>query len=284
MRVLVTGAGGMLARDILEARSGHDLVAVTRAQLDVTDPEACVATVAGFDAVINCAAFTSVDEAETDERTAYAVNAAGAQNLAIAARAVGAVLVQVSTDYVFDGTASSPYREDAQPSPLGAYGRTKAAGESLALAAHDDTVIVRVAWLYGMHGSNFVSTVLRLANERDTVRVVADQRGQPTSTVEAAASILALLDAGIRRGAFHATCAGETTWHGLARETFRLTGLEAERVLPVTSAEFPRPAPRPAYSVLDHSAIRTVRAPALWEDALRRELARMGVLAEGNPR
>ncbi|WP_293698510.1 dTDP-4-dehydrorhamnose reductase [uncultured Agrococcus sp.] len=281
--MLVTGAGGMLARDILAARGDHELVGLTRAELDVTDAAACRAAVAGFDAVINCAAFTAVDEAESNERAAYAVNATGAQNLALAAHAAGAVLVQISTDYVFDGTATNPYREDAELSPLGAYGRTKAAGESLALAAHEETVIVRVAWLYGMHGRNFVTTMLRLADERETVSVVTDQRGQPTSTTEAAASILALLDAGIRRGTFHATCTGETTWHGLARATFALAGLDPERVLPVTSAEFPRPAPRPAFSVLDHSAIRTIRAPALWEDALRRELARMGALAEGNP-
>lgn len=280
MRVLVTGAQGMLARDILAADSRHELVGVNRSELDITDAAACADAVAGFDAVVNCAAYTAVDRAESDEDAAHAVNALGVENLAKATAAHGAVLVQVSTDYVFDGSAMMPYAEDAQLAPLGVYGRTKAAGEQLALAANPDTVIVRVAWLYGMHGASFVSTMLRLAQERDTLTVVDDQHGQPTSTVEAAAAILALLDAGVRSGVFHATCAGETTWHGLAAETLRLTGHDPERVLPVTSAEFVRPAPRPAYSVLGHTTIAAYRQPRPWQDALRRELNRMGVLNE----
>ena len=281
MRVLVTGANGMLARDLLSAETAHVLHGLTRAELDVTDEAACHRAVAGFDAVVNCAAYTAVDAAESDEDAAYAVNASGAGNLAAAAAAHGAIMVQVSTDYVFDGRATKPYPEDAPHSPLGAYGRTKAAGEVLAQAACADTIVVRVAWLYGMHGTNFVSTMLRLAAEQEKVGVVADQHGQPTSTREAAAGILALLDTGVRRGTFHTTCAGQTTWHGLASETFRLAGHDPKRVLPVTSSEYARPAPRPAYSVLGHAAIAAVRQPVPWQDALRRELDRMGILAEG---
>lgn len=275
MRVLVTGAGGMLARDLLEAPTKHEIVGVTRHDLDITDLEACIRTVAGFDAVVNCAAYTNVDQAETDESTAHAVNAVGAENLAKAARQAGATLVQISTDYVFDGSGESPYREDSPLSPLGAYGRTKAAGEQLALAANDRTLIVRVAWLYGMYGGNFVKTMLRLADERDRLTVVDDQVGQPTSTVEVVGSILAILDAGVIKGTYHATCEGETSWWGFTREIFRLTKRDPERVNAVSSAEFVRPAPRPAYSVLSHESMRSVRAPKRWQDALAAELLRM---------
>lgn len=279
MRVLVTGAGGMLAADLLAASTSHELVGVSRTELDVTDRAACIRAAQGFDAIVNCAAYTNVDAAEADEDAAYAVNAQGAENLAAAAAAVGAMLVQISTDYVFDGAAASPYAEDAPLSPLGAYGRTKAAGEQLALAVNPETVIVRVAWLYGMHGGNFVKTMLRLADERDTLTVVTDQVGQPTSTVEAAEAVLALLDAGVRSGTFHATCDGEASWWEFAREIFTLAGLNPERVHTTTSEQFVRPAPRPAYSVLGHAAIRQHRSPRLWRDALRDELQRMGRLA-----
>ena len=278
MRILVTGAGGMLAADLLAASTAHELVGVSRTELDVTDRAACIRAAEGFDAIINCAAYTNVDAAESDEDAAYAVNALGAENLAAAAASTGAVLVQISTDYVFDGTATMPYDENAPLSPLGAYGRTKAAGEQLAVTANPDTVIVRVAWLYGMHGGNFVQTMLRLAGERETVSVVTDQVGQPTSTVEAAETVLALLDAGVRSGTFHGTCAGEVSWWEFAREIFTLAGLDADRVHTTTSAEFVRPAPRPAYSVLGHTQIQQVRSPRIWKDALRDELRRMGRL------
>lgn len=281
MRVLVAGAGGMLGRDLTESDSQHTFVGVTRAELDVTDAAACIRAAEGFDAIVNCAAYTNVDAAEADEDAAFAINAVGAENLARAAGAAGAVLVQISTDYVFDGTATEPYDEETPRAPIGAYGRTKAAGEQLATAANPDTIVLRTAWLYGMHGSNFVSTMLSLADEREALTVVADQVGQPTSTRELVAAIIALLDAEIRSGIFHGTCAGEASWWEFAREIFTATGLDPERVQQTTAAQFARPAPRPAYSVLGHTAISRVRSPRLWQDALHDELRRMGRLAEG---
>ena len=269
----------MLGRDLLEAETQHHLVGASRAELDVTDREACIRAARGFDAIVNCAAYTNVDQAESDEDSAYAINATGAANLAAAAELTGAVLVQISTDYVFDGTATNPYEESAALSPLGAYGRTKAAGEQLAQAAHSDTIVLRVAWLYGMHGGNFVKTMLRLADERDTLTVVTDQVGQPTSTTEVAETILALLDADVRSGVFHGTCSGEVSWWQFAREIFTLSGLDPARVQQTTSEQFVRPAPRPAYSVLGHTAISEIRSPRIWSEALREELRRMGRLA-----
>ena len=271
MRYLVTGANGMLGRDLQTALAGRDVTALGRDALDVTDLATVRAAVAGHDAVINAAAYTKVDDAETNEDAAYAVNATGAENLAVAASEVGARLVQVSTDYVFDGSATSPYPEDAPLDPISAYGRTKAAGERLALAAHPDgTSIVRAAWLYGAGGPNFAKTMLRLAGSHETVSVVTDQLGQPTWTADLAAQIVALLDSGTTSGIFHGTNGGETSWFGFTREIFRLAGLDPERVLPTTSDAFVRPAPRPAYSVLGHDAWASIGVPPLreWTEAL----------------
>ena len=280
MRYLVTGANGMLGHDLRSALAGRDVTALGRDALDVTDLAAVRAAVAGNDAVINAAAYTKVDDAEGNEDAAYAVNATGAENLAVAASEVGARLVQVSTDYVFDGDATTPYPEDAPLDPISAYGRTKAAGERLALAAHPQgTAIVRAAWLYGAGGPNFAKTMLRLAGSHETVSVVTDQLGQPTWTADLAAQIVALLDSGTAVGIFHGTNGGETSWFGFTREIFRLAGLDPERVLPTTSDAFVRPAPRPAYSVLGHDAWASIGVPPLrdWSDALEAAAA-AGVL------
>ncbi|CAN5320529.1 dTDP-4-dehydrorhamnose reductase [soil metagenome] len=270
-RYLVAGAAGMLGTDLMSALDGRDATGLTRAQLDVTDLEAVRAAVAGFDVVINASAYTRVDDAETDEAAARAVNAVGAQNLALAAADSGAVLVQVSTDYVFDGTATEPYPEDAPLSPVSAYGRTKAEGERLALAAHPDgTVIVRVAWLYGAHGGNFPKTMLKLAADRPQLSVVTDQVGQPTWTVDVAGHILSLLDAGVRSGVLHATNSGRASWYEFARAVFERAGLDPERVTPTDAASFVRPAPRPAFSVLGHAAwaAHGLPEPRDWREAL----------------
>jgi dTDP-4-dehydrorhamnose reductase len=280
VRYLVTGAGGMLGHDLVGALADRDVTALTREALDITDLAAVRAAVAGHDVVINAAAYTKVDDAESHEDAAYAVNATGAENLAVAASETGARLVQVSTDYVFDGSATTPYPEDAPLDPISAYGRTKAAGERLARAAHPDgTSIVRAAWLYGSGGPNFAKTMLRLAGSHETVSVVTDQLGQPTWTADLAAQIVALLDSGAAAGIFHGTNAGETSWFGFTREIFRLAGLDPERVLPTTSAAFVRPAPRPAYSVLGHDAWAgaSLAAPRDWRDALEAAAA-AGVL------
>ncbi len=273
-RWLVAGAGGMLGRDLVAvARSaGHDVTAATRADLDVLDPAACRALVAGHDVVVNCAAYTAVDDAETEEATAFAVNAVGAANLARAAEAEGAALVQVSTDYVFSGDATEPYAADATVAPRSAYGRTKAAGEWAVRAECSRAWVVRTAWLYGASGPSFPGTMRRLAAERETLTVVDDQVGQPTWTVDLADGIVRLVDAGAAYGTWHATSRGSASWFDLARAVFEELGLDPERVRPTTSAEFPRPAPRPAYSVLSHDGWTAAGLDPLphWRDALRR--------------
>jgi len=261
-RWLVTGAGGMLGRDLVAALAdrGEPVSGMDRASLDVTDGAAVADAIASArpDVVVNCAAWTAVDDAEASEEQALAVNAGGAAVLAAAcARSGGSGtrLVQVSTDYVFAGDAGRPYAEDDVPAPRTAYGRTKLAGERAVLSRLPGSgYVVRTAWLYGAHGPNFVKTMIRLSDQRPTVDVVDDQRGQPTWTADVARQIIALIDSAARPGIYHATSGGQTTWYGLAREIFDLLGADPSRVRPVPSSAFPRPAPRPAYSVLGHGA------------------------------
>ncbi|KRC60483.1 NAD(P)-dependent oxidoreductase [Agromyces sp. Root81] len=255
MRTLITGASGMLGRDLQRAFSDRDVTALDRNGLDVTDASAVLDAVAGHDVVVNAAAYTRVDAAESDEDTAYAVNALGAKHLAQAASVHGARLVQVSTDYVFDGTSTTPYPEDAPLSPVSAYGRTKAAGEALALAENPGrTYVVRTAWLYGEHGPNFAATMLRLASERESWNVVDDQIGQPTWSFDLARKIAELVGSGAPGGIFHGTSSGRTSWFGFAQEILRLAGLDPERISPIPSSSYPTPAPRPSFSVLGHDA------------------------------
>ena len=271
-RYLITGAAGMLGRDLQAALDGRDVTALARANLDITDLDAVRSAVADHDAIINAAAYTKVDDAETHEDEAHAVNATGAQNLAIAAAEVGARFVQVSTDYVFHGDATAPYSEDSSLDPISAYGRTKADGEQLARQAYPDgTYVVRGAWLYGEHGPNFAKTMLRLAASHETVSVVTDQLGQPTWTGDLARQIVRLLDADAPAGAYHGTNSGQASWFDFTKAIFENAGLDPERVLPTDSTQFVRPAPRPAYSVLGHDAwasagLEPMRA---WDAALR---------------
>ena len=272
-RWLVTGAGGMLGRDLtgLLAVRGEQATFLTRHDLDITDAAAVAAAVeaAKPDVVVNCAAWTAVDDAETHEDAALAVNGHGAAHLAAACADQGATLVQVSTDYVFDGAARSPYSEDALPAPRTAYGRTKLAGERAVRGALPGSgYIVRTAWLYGAHGPNFVRTMIRLARSGTIPAVVDDQHGQPTWSVDVARQILALISGGAPAGIYHATSSGQTTWFGLATEVFEL--LSAGAPTPTTSAAYQRPAPRPAYSVLGHDAWAAAGIPPIghWRDAL----------------
>jgi len=286
-RWLVTGAGGMLGQDLVTVlrHRGEQVTGLDRAELDVTDEGSVGGALLrrGPEVVVNCAAWTGVDDAEAQEDAALQVNGHGAANLATACAASGIRLVQLSTDYVFGGTTSGgtalggtgqrPFAEDDAPAPATAYGRTKLAGELavlrlLPLAGY----VVRTAWLYGAHGPNFVRTMIRLAGERPTVDVVADQRGQPTWTVDVAEQIFTLVTSGAEPGVYHATSSGETSWFGLAREVYRLLGADQERVRPVTSASFPRPAPRPAYSVLRHArqAVAGIEPIGDWRRALQR--------------
>ena len=267
---LIVGAGGMLGQDLRATLVGRDVTALSRASLDISIAADVEQAVAGHDVVLNAAGYTAVDLAETHEDDAVLVNASGAENLAKAAAATGARLVHVSTDYVFDGAAASPYPEGFRLDPQGAYGRSKAEGERRIRAALNDAIIVRTAWTYGQHGPNFASTMLRLAAERETVDVVDDQRGQPTWTLDLAARIVEMLDTDVPGGTYHGTNAGSASWFEFAREIFSLAGLDPERVKPTSSAHFVRPAPRPAYSVLGHDGWAAVGLPPMrpWQDAL----------------
>lgn len=280
-RWLVTGAGGMLGRDLtaLLAAEGVEYDALTRAELDLTDPEAVKAAVSGYDVVANAAAWTDVDGAEANEAAASAINGAAVRNLAAACADSGARLLHVSTDYVFPGDAVEPIAEGAPTSPINAYGRSKLIGELAVLELLPDSgYVVRTAWLYGKHGKNFVATILNAATQREFLDVVDDQQGQPTSTLALARQLLALGRAAhagrAPSGVYHGTCAEQTTWFGLARAAFELTGLDPERVRPTTSDKFVRPAPRPAYSVLGHErwAAAGLEPMPAWREALREHL------------
>ncbi|MCX4726603.1 dTDP-4-dehydrorhamnose reductase [Streptomyces sp. NBC_01306] len=258
---LVTGAGGMLARDLLArlADDGTPAAGLDRAALDITDPGAVRGALAEHRpaVVVNCAAWTAVDDAESKEDQALAVNGTGPRVLAEACRETGAVLLQISTDYVFAGDGTRPYAEDAPVAPRSAYGRTKLAGEQAVLSVLPERgYVVRTAWLYGAGGGNFVRTMVRLEGVKDTLDVVDDQRGQPTWTADLADLLVRLgtgaLAGTAPAGVYHGTSAGATTWFGLTREIFRLLDADPARVLPTTSEAFVRPAPRPAYSVLGH--------------------------------
>ncbi|MGB8380303.1 MAG: dTDP-4-dehydrorhamnose reductase [Dermatophilaceae bacterium] len=272
MRILVTGADGMLGQDVVRTlrEAGHEVTATDLPEVDILDPKSCQQGVAGHGVVVNTAAYTAVDDAESHEATAFAVNAVGPSILARTARAAGARLVHISTDYVFGGDGTSPYPEDAPLAPRSAYGRTKAAGEWAVRAECPDSLIVRTAWLYGPGGPNFVKTMVRLARERESLSVVNDQRGQPTTTRHLARFIADLLSARAPAGIYHGTCEGETTWYDFTWEIFGLLGLDRERVTPSTTDAFPRPAPRPAYSVLGHERTRALGLALLphWRDAL----------------
>lgn len=271
MKYLITGASGMLGRDLQAALDGRSVTALGRADLDVTDLTAVTDALQGHDVIINSAAYTKVDDAESHEHEAYAVNAVGARNLAVAASVNSARLVQVSTDFVFNGRATSPYAEGTALDPISAYGRTKAAGEEFVLAEHSaGSYIVRTAWLYGEHGPNFAKTMLRLAGSHETVSVVDDQLGQPTWTADLARQIVLLLDSDAPVGIYHGTNSGSASKYDFARAVFSGAGLDPARVKPTDSSQFVLPAPRPSYSVLGHVAWRAggLEPMRSWEDAL----------------
>ncbi len=251
-------------------RRGDSVTAVGHAECDITDPAAVRAALeaSGAQAVINCAAWTRVDAAEDHEAEAEAVNATGAGIVAGECAAASVRLCHMSTDYVFDGTATAPIDEDAVPNPRSAYGRTKLHGEEAVRAACPDHLIVRASWLYGRNGPNFVLTMLRLASERPEVRVVDDQRGAPTWSGHLAPAVLRLTEIA-PPGTYHLCNTGVTTWHGLALAAIRGRGLTTD-VVPITTADYPTPAKRPAYSVLDNRRWRELGEPPLpsWQEGL----------------
>jgi dTDP-4-dehydrorhamnose reductase len=286
MRILVTGAKGMLGHDIVRAaeRSRDELVLVDLPELDITDAAAVEAMLArlgdeqdGLDGVINCAAWTDVDGAESKQELAHAVNADGAGVLARGAARVGVRMLHVSTDYVFDGVAPlggdgrpRPYVESDPTGPRSVYGSTKLEGERQVLAASQRHTIVRTAWLYGADGPNFVETMLRLAQERPAVQVVTDQTGSPTWAGHLAPALLGLLQREVS-GLVHMTGAGEVSWNGFAQEIFRQAEV-ACTVEPASSAQMERPAPRPAWSALESERDDVVPMPD-WREGLAGYLA-----------
>jgi dTDP-4-dehydrorhamnose reductase len=285
---LITGAAGMLGRDLtsLLASRGEQVTGLCRADLDITDAADVAAALKahGPAIVVNCAAWTAVDDAEAHEAEALRLNGDGPANLATACASLGATLVHISTDYVFAGDASAPYTEDAATGPRTAYGRTKLAGEQAVLETLPGTgYVVRTAWLYGEHGASFVRTMIRLARKGNPVTVVADQAGQPTWTADLAAQVCLLASSNAPAGVYHGTSSGQTTWFELAQEIFGLHAASPEKgagrdlVGPTTTAAYAasatrQTAPRPAYSVLGHDKWTAAGLPPIghWRDSLHR--------------
>ena len=286
LAILVPGGTGQLGRELAGlAPDGALVVTPGRAELNLTQAGAVIEAVTsiaeqardkGLDpVVINAAAYTAVDAAEGDEKAAFAVNADGPRVLAAACSSRGVPLVHVSTDYVFPGDGERPYEPTDPVGPRSVYGITKLAGEDAVLGSGASAWVVRTAWVYGAHGGNFVRTMIRLAGERDTVSVVDDQRGSPTWTGDLAAGLLELAQRVVggdppKQRLLHATGAGEVTWFGFARAIFEELGTDPERVTPCTTADFPLPAPRPAYSVLSNKSWREAGLTPLrdWRSAL----------------
>lgn len=285
MKVLVTGSAGQLGQDLvlLLQRQGHEVLGCDRQEMDITNLEQCMEIIGGFgpDAVIHCAAHTAVDAAETDVDAAYLINATGSRNVALAAERAGAKLVYISTDYVFDGMGTKPYHEYDNTDPQSIYGKSKRAGEILVQSLSSKFFIVRTSWVYGKYGNNFVKTMLKLGQEKPLLQVVNDQKGSPTYTVDLARFLLELIQTE-KYGVYHASNSEACTWYEFTQAIFA----EAEDILglkftaklePCGTEQFPRPAPRPRYSVMEHLSIRTngfedIRS---WREGLRDFLLEM---------
>ncbi|MGW9531063.1 dTDP-4-dehydrorhamnose reductase [Paenibacillus terrae] len=265
MKVLVTGASGQLGKDVVNVfqGQGHDVLGYDREQLDITDLEQAVKIVGQYqpDAIIHCAAYTAVDAAESDIDGAYQVNASGTRNMALAAEKVGAKLVYISTDYVFDGTAEQPYHEYDNTNPQSIYGKSKRAGEILVQTLSSRYFIVRTSWVYGLQGNNFVKTMLKLGQEKPHLQVVNDQKGSPTYTVDLARFLEELVQTD-KYGVYHASNSGSCTWYEFTQAIFEeavdiLDATIIATLEPCPTDQFPRPAARPRNSVMEHIAIRT---------------------------
>ncbi|MHB0912265.1 MAG: dTDP-4-dehydrorhamnose reductase [Armatimonadota bacterium] len=282
MKILLTGAGGMLGHDLVEALSGHELVTTDVAgdyrRMDITDSEAVLDTIGEVrpDLVIHSAAYTDVDGCSANPDLAFKVNAAGTWNVAAACAEHGAAMVYVSTDFVFDGEKGSPYTEYDTPNPVSAYGASKYAGEVHVRTLVPRHYIVRTAWLYGLHGKSFPRTMVRVAREGKPLRVVADQVGSPTCTVDLAETIRRLIETPLY-GTYHVTNSGSCSWHEFAVRTLALAGITGVEVQPIDSDEWPTPTKRPKYSVLRHYSLELQGRDDLrsWEEALADFTARL---------
>ena len=272
MKIMVTGANGQLGQELVKqlSSSEHDLFAYTKTELDITDIEKVVVVCNDIrpNIVINAAAYTNVDEAETNQELAFRVNGIGQRNLAVAAEEIGAKICYISTDYVFNGQANSPYTEYMNVEPLGVYGQSKYAGEFLTQTLSSKYFIIRTAWVYGEFGPNFVKTMLKLAEEKTEIGVVHDQIGSPTYTVDLAEFLIELVQTE-KYGIYHCTNSGTCSWYEFAKEIFEMANKDIV-VNSLSSEQFPRPAKRPAYSVLGDLSLRingfTPRRH--WKDAL----------------
>ncbi|OGX68130.1 MAG: dTDP-4-dehydrorhamnose reductase [Paenibacillus sp. RIFOXYA1_FULL_44_5] len=278
MKIMVTGAGGQLGKDLVDSLGQHhQVIALTRAELDITNQEQCKQIIHTVrpDAVIHAAAYTAVDLAESEEDQAYAVNAFGTRNIAAAVQEIGAKLCYISTDYVFDGNSNVPYREYDNTNPTGVYGKSKRAGEQLVQSLCERYFIVRTSWVYGKYGSNFVKTMLKLGQDKKELKVVHDQIGSPTYTVDLSC-FLETLVLTEKYGIYHASNSGICSWYEFAQAIFAESGANVV-VHPCTTEEFPRPAPRPKFSVMDHLSIRANGFQDLrpWQEALREFLQNM---------
>jgi dTDP-4-dehydrorhamnose reductase len=273
MKIVVTGANGQLGQELVRQlqQTNFELYPFTKSDLDITNGNIVneVITKIKPDIIINAAAYTKVDQAEVEEETAYLVNAFGQRNLAVAAEKVGAKICYISTDYVFDGNSTVPYREYDQTNPLGVYGKSKLVGEELTKSLCSRYFIVRTAWVYGEFGQNFVKTMLRLAKEKEEIGVVNDQIGAPTYTVDLARFIIELVQTE-KFGIYHCTNSGSCSWYEFAKAIFEESNISV-KVNPITTEQFPRPAERPKYSVLDNFAMKVNGFPMLrhWREALK---------------
>ncbi|HIW32275.1 MAG TPA: dTDP-4-dehydrorhamnose reductase [Candidatus Paenibacillus intestinavium] len=270
--IVVTGADGQLGREIvLIEQTAFTVVGLSRNELDITDLAGCRLVMSEYKpfAVIHCAAYTAVDKAESEQDEAFRVNRDGTSNIALASHEIGAKLIYISTDYVFDGKGNTPYIESDDVSPTTVYGSSKLAGEESVQAIHPHSFIVRTSWVYGQYGNNFVKTMLSLAQQRKVLKVVADQIGSPTYTNDLARFLLQLVETD-RYGIYHASNAGICSWYDFATVIFAESGADV-KVEACTTAEFPRPAPRPAYSVMEHRnmALNGFEPMRHWQDALR---------------
>ncbi|OAB41812.1 dTDP-4-dehydrorhamnose reductase [Paenibacillus antarcticus] len=278
MKALVTGATGQLGTDVVTilCSKGHDVLACGRKELDITDIAQCHQLIGQFqpDVVIHCAAYTAVDAAETDIDGAYKVNTVGTRNIAVAAESNGSKLIYISTDYVFDGTSEDSYQEYDNTNPKSIYGKSKRAGEVLVQSLSSRYFIVRTSWVYGAHGNNFVKTMLRLGQDKSSLKVVHDQKGSPTYTVDLTNFLLELMPTE-KYGVYHASNSGACTWYEFTQAIFeeaRKLGISIiAEPEPCSTDEFPRPAHRPTNSVMDHLSIRTNGFQDLqpWREGLK---------------